>query len=200
MLGIAPASLFLLPLHVVLLELIIDPTCSIVLERQPAEEDIMDRPPRDPKEPMLTRGGLIKSIVQGLVIFAAAFGTYFWTLAGKPANAPVARAMGLGIVMLANLLLVQVNCSDHDFVVHSIRRLARDKIMWLVNIVTLAGLAAILYTPLADVLKLAPLSWGQVLVVLGMALAATLWYELVKAARKAAKRAQRRTHFPEGGL
>ncbi|MEA5067358.1 MAG: cation-translocating P-type ATPase, partial [Christensenellaceae bacterium] len=189
MLGIAPASLFLLPLHVVLLELIIDPTCSIVLERQPAEEDIMDRPPRDPKERMLTRGGLVKSVLQGLMIFAAAFGTYFRVLSGNPANAPTARAMGLGILMLSNLLLVQVNSSDHDFLAHSIHRLARDRVMWLTNIGTLAGLAVILYTPLANVLKLAPLSGGQLLVVLGMALASTLWYELVKAVRKTGKRA-----------
>lgn len=133
MLGIAPASLFLLPLHVVLLELIIDPTCSIVLERQPAEEDIMDRPPRGPKEQLLTRSGLFKSVLQGLTVFAAAFGTYFWALAGKPGNAPAARAMGLGIIMLANLLLVLVNSSERDFAARSIRRLARDKVMWLVN-------------------------------------------------------------------
>ena len=129
MLGIAPASLFLLPLHVVLLELIIDPTCSIVLERQPAEEDIMDRPPRDPKEQMLTRSMLIKSVLQGLTIFAAAFGTYFWMLAGNPVNAPAARAMGLAIIMIANLLLVQVNSSSHDFIARSIRSMVRDKVM-----------------------------------------------------------------------
>jgi Ca2+-transporting ATPase len=189
LLGITPASLFLLPLHVVLLELVIDPTCSVVLERQPAEEDIMDRPPRDPKEQMLTRGGLFKSVLQGLMIFAAAFGTYFWTLSGNPANAPTARAMGLAILMIANLLLVQVNSSSRDFITHSIRRLARDKVMWLINLGTLAGLAAILYTPLANVLKLAPLSAYQMLIVLGMAVASTLWYELVKAARKIRKRA-----------
>jgi Ca2+-transporting ATPase len=189
MLGIAPVGLFLLPLHVMLLELIIDPTCSIVLERQPAEEDVMDRPPRDPKEQMLTRGSLLKSVLQGLAIFAAAFGAYFFVLSGDPANAPVARAMGLGILMLSNLLLVQVNCSDHDFIVRSIRRLARDKVMWLANAGTLAGLGAILYTPLAGVLKLAPLSWQQLLVVLGMAIAATLWYDLVKAVKRAKKRA-----------
>lgn len=189
LLGIAPASLFLLPLHVVLLELVIDPTCSVVLERQPAEEDIMDRPPRDPKEQMLTRGGLFKSVLQGLMIFGAAFGTYFWTLSGNPANAPTARAMGLAILMIANLLLVQVNSSSRDFITHSIRRLARDKVMWLINLGTLAGLAAILYTPLANVLKLAPLSAYQMLIVLGMAVVSTLWYELVKAARKMRKRA-----------
>ena len=53
LLNISPASLLLLPVHVVLLELIIDPTCSIVLERQPAESNIMDRKPRDPNEKFL---------------------------------------------------------------------------------------------------------------------------------------------------
>lgn len=187
MLGIAPANLFLLPLHVVLLELIIDPTCSIVLERQPAEDNIMDRSPRNPKEQMLTRKGLAKSVLQGLVIFAASFGTYLWVLSSSPDNAPVARAMGLAIIMLANLLLVQVNSSSHDSIIHSIRRLTRDKVMWLINLGTLAGLVAILYTPLANVLKLAPLSGVQLLIVLGMSIAATLWYELVKAVKRARK-------------
>ena len=148
----------------------------------------MDRPPRDPKEQMLTRGGLVKSVLQGLTIFAAAFGTYFWMLTSNPGNAPAARSMGLAIVMLANLLLVQVNCSDHDSVMHSIRHLARDKVMWLINLGTLAGLAAILYTPLTNVLKFAPLSALQMLIVLGMALASTLWYELVKVVRWMRKR------------
>jgi len=65
------------------------------------------------------------------------------------------------------------------------RRLAKDKVMWAVNLLTLAGLAAILYTPLHEVLKLAPLNGAQLMTVLGMALVSTLWYELVKAiARK----------------
>ena len=88
MLGIPAAALLLLPLHVVLLELIIDPTCSIVLERQPAEPDIMDRKPRDPNKKLLTPGLLLKSILQGLMVFAASFGAYYITLDGIPANAP----------------------------------------------------------------------------------------------------------------
>ena len=189
MLGIAPGALFLLPLHVVLLELIIDPTCSVVLERQPAEENIMERPPRDPKEPMLTKRLLWKSLAQGLAIFAAAFGTYLFTMAGDPANAPAARAMGLGVVMLSNLLLVQVNASARDSVFRSVRLLARDRVMWAVNLLTLAGLTLILYTPLHGVLKLAPLSAGQLLGIAGMALAATLWYEAVKAGIRRKRRA-----------
>jgi len=47
----------LLPIHVVLLELIIDPTCSIVFERQPAERDLMNRPPRLKRHRLFVIGG-----------------------------------------------------------------------------------------------------------------------------------------------
>jgi Ca2+-transporting ATPase len=183
-LGIAPVSLFLLPLHVVLLELIIDPTCSIVLERQPAEEDIMNRPPRDPKEQMLTRKGLVKSVLQGLAMFVSAFGIYYWTILHQPADALLARTMGLSVLILSNLLLVLVNSSDHDSILHSVRRLAKDRVMWIVNIGVLAGLAAILYTPISSVLKLAPLSAIQLLTVVGLAIVSTCWFEIVKAIRR----------------
>ena len=138
-LGIAPAALLLLPLHVVLLEVLIDPTCSIVLERQPAEEDIMDRAPRDPKEQLLTGRLLGKSVLQGIFVFAASFGAYFLTLSGDPVNAPAARAMGLSIIMLANLFLVQVNSSNHDFAYRSAQRLIKDRVMWAVNLGIFGG-------------------------------------------------------------
>ena len=183
-LGIAPAALLLLPLHVVLLEVLIDPTCSIVLERQPAETDIMDRRPRDPKEKLLSGGLLTKSIIQGLFIFAASFGAYFITLAGDVSNAASARAMGLAIIMLANLFLVQVNSSDHDFAFRSVLRLAKDKVMWVVNLGTAALLCVILYTPVSGYLKLAPLSGKQFLTALALSAASVLWYELIKLFKK----------------
>lgn len=183
-LGIAPAALLLLPLHVVLLEVLIDPTCSIVLERQPAEEDIMERPPRNPKEKLLTGKVLTKSVLQGLCVFAASFGSYYMTLAGDAANAPIARAMGLTVIMLANLFLVRVNSSDHDFVYHSVKRLAKDKIMWAVNIGTIVLLLLILYTPISGFLKLASLSVKQLLISFSLSAVSVLWFELVKLAKK----------------
>ncbi|MDD4582735.1 MAG: cation-translocating P-type ATPase [Eubacteriales bacterium] len=179
-LGVAPTALMLLPLHVVLLELLIDPTCSIVLERQPAETDIMVRRPRDPKDKLLNKQTLLKSVIQGLVVFAASFGTYYTVLSGNPTNPSIARAMGLTIIMLSNLFLVQVNSSDRDFAFQSIARLSKDWIMWAVNIGTLFMLAIILYTPLSGSLKLAPLTAGQLFVSVGIAAAAVLWYEIVK--------------------
>lgn len=183
-LGIAPAALLLLPLHVVLLEVLIGPTSSVVLERQPAEADIMGRPPRSPKEKLLTGPLLCKSLLQGFAIFAASFGSYFSMLAGDPSNASAARAMGLSVVMLANLFLVQVNSSDRDFVLSSMRRIKKDRVMWAIHLGTLAFLLSILYTPLCGFLKLAPLSAAQALIALALAAASVLWYEAVKFIKK----------------
>ena len=180
LLGITPASLLLLPLHVVLLELVIDPTCSIVLERQPAERDIMDRPPRDPKAKLITVASLMKSVVQGLVIFVAAFGAYILFLQQQPDNAPLARTMGLTIMLLSNILLVQVNSSNSEYAVKTFMRLAKDKVMLAVIVATLVGLLVMLYTPLCGFLKLAPLSLGQLVLAAAIACVAVLWYELVK--------------------
>ena len=179
-LRISPADLFLLPLHVVLLEMIIDPTCSVVLERQPAERNIMERRPHAADDKILTPGILLKSVSQGIAVFAASFGTYFYFLQQSPANAPLARTMGLSIVMLANLFLVLVNSSNFDYVFQSIRRLAKDKVMWAILIGTVAALAVILYSPLSGIFKMAPLTPAQFLLAAGISAVSVLWYEAVK--------------------
>jgi len=183
LLGIAPASLMLLPLHIVLLELIIDPTCSIVLERQPAEHDIMDRKPRDPNEKILPAAILVKSILQGAAIFGASFGTYYAVLQQNPDNALLARTMGLSVIMLANLFLVQVNSSNSKFAFQSLKLLIKDKVMLVVNIGTFGGLFLMMYTPLHVFLKLSPLTFVQFLMAFGIAAISVMWYEMVKLVR-----------------
>lgn len=180
LMGISPGALLLLPLHVVLLELVIDPTCSIVLERQPAENDIMDRAPRNPDENILTSKTLIKSMMQGFTIFAAAFGTYIIFLKQNPDNASLARAMGITIILLANILLVQVNSSNSEFAIKSLKKLVKDKVMWAVSLGTIVGLIVILYTPLCNFLKLSPLSLNQMAIAILAAFGSVGWYELVK--------------------
>lgn len=192
MLGITPSALLLLPLHVVLLELLIDPTCSIVLERQPAETNIMERGPRDTKEKLVTPRLLTLSVLQGIAIFAASFGSYYSVLDGNTSNAPIARAMGLAIIMLSNLLLIQVNSSDHDFAIQSMKRLFKDKIMWAVCLGTLTMLGFILYSPMNELLKLAPLSALQLVTAAGIACVAVLWYELIKLFQKLIRRYQQK--------
>lgn len=184
LLGVYPESLMLLPMHIVILELIIDPTCSIVLERQPAEVNIMERRPRSPKEKLLDAKTLAKSVIQGLAIFVASFGLYYFVLLQNSANASVARSMGLAVIVFANLLLVYVNSSNIDNFVISCKRLVKDKVIWVINILILFVLFAALYTPLNSFLMLAPLSMWEFLTVLGVGAGSVLWYEVVKLVKR----------------
>ncbi|SHH36814.1 Ca2+-transporting ATPase [Clostridium collagenovorans DSM 3089] len=197
LLGVNPASLLLLPLHVVLLELVIDPTCSIVLERQPAEHDIMDRKPRDPNEKLLTSKTLIKSILQGFTIFAVSFGTYFTFLGYYPDNAALARTMGLSIILLANLFLVQVNSSDSEYAIQSFKKLIKDKVMWIVNLGTVLGLGVLLYTPISKFLKLTSLSIEQIGLVILISATSVGWYEVVKMINNMSRGKSKKSSYEE---
>ena len=142
-------------------------------------------------EKILTSGILLKSLLQGFVIFGASFGTYFAFLKTYPGNAPLARTMGLVIIILSNFLLVQVNSSEYDFAFQSTLKLAKDKVMMIVNFCTLAGILLIIYTPLSGFLKLAPLSAGQLGLSALIAAAAVFWYEIVKLVKKIKFNSQR---------
>ena len=60
--------LVLFPVHIVFLELIIDPACSIVFEAEPEEANVMNRPPRNPQEPLFSRKTLAVSMLQGVSV------------------------------------------------------------------------------------------------------------------------------------
>src|SRR3974377_1470653 len=60
--------LFFSPVHIVFLELVIDPVCCIVLEAEGEEEGVMHRPPRDRKAPLFSRGLLGWSLLQGVMV------------------------------------------------------------------------------------------------------------------------------------
>lgn len=107
----------------VLLELVIYPTCSIVLEHQPSECDIMKRKHRNPDGKLLTSKTLFKSIIQRVAIFTASFGTYFAFLSKDPNNVSLARAMGLTNILVANILLVQVNSLNSELAIKSVKKL-----------------------------------------------------------------------------
>lgn len=187
-LGIGSSMLLLLPVHVVLLELIIDPTCSIVLEREPAEIDIMKRKPRNPNEGIITKGVLIKSIIQGIVMFLASFGAYYIYYKFNDGDINIARTIGLAIIIISNILLVYVNSSNTEFAYQSFKILIKDKVMWAVNGGTVIGLLLIMYTPIAGFLKLAPLGIKELIIVISISIVAVMWYEIVKILKKKKQR------------
>ncbi|MCF7220366.1 cation-translocating P-type ATPase [Marilutibacter chinensis] len=73
---ITGGPLLLLPLHVVFIELIIDPACAIVFEREPAAPDLMRRPPRPPGARLLGPRELLVCLAQGTALFAVVVAAY----------------------------------------------------------------------------------------------------------------------------
>jgi Ca2+-transporting ATPase len=169
----------LFPIHIVLLELIIDPTCSIIFERQTAESGIMDKKPRSSKEALISGGLITKAVLQGLAIFGATFGSYIFAL-NNHWSVEAARTFSLTILILANLFLVHVNQSNREVTITNIFRV-KDKVMFYVNLGILLGLALVIYLPLAQgVVKTASLSSMQIMAGVGIAFLSTVWWEAVK--------------------
>ena len=184
LMGLTQAALFLLPIHVVLLELVIDPTCSVVLERQVAEADIMTRPPRDPNEKLLSKRLVVKSVLQGLMIFIASFGVFYLTLSQDQSNDELARTMGLVVLIVANLFLVQVNSSTTRLAIQTFMSLIHDKVIWSILGGTIVVLFALIYSPFNQFFDLAALSITQLTVCIVVGLISVCWYDIVKIVRR----------------
>lgn len=104
--------LILLPVHIVFLELVIDPACTIVFENEKAESSIMERKPRKLNEPIFSRQMIILSLIQGFiallaVLVALRFSTWFGLSEGQT------RAFAFATLVFSNLLLIIANRSWH---------------------------------------------------------------------------------------
>lgn len=93
------------PAHIVFMELVINPACSIVFEEEPIEQDIMRRRPRSRKEPLLTSRHFVLSLLQGGVAMVGVALLYWWLLAtGRSDDA--ARAAAFVALVLSSIGLI----------------------------------------------------------------------------------------------
>jgi Ca2+-transporting ATPase len=184
--GIRPDELLLMPLHIVLLELVMNPTVSVTLERQPAEADIMNKAPRNRLQGLITWQLFMKSIFQGIMVFLASFLLYIGTMS-QGATAATARTCGFAVLVFSSILLVLVNCSETDSILTIIRRLKNEKGIWSTNLIIIIGLLSMIYTPLHDKFGFAPLSCSSMLISIALSLAAVIWYDVVKLFRRLVK-------------
>jgi Ca2+-transporting ATPase len=101
------------PVHVAFLELIIDPTCSVVFESEPAEKNIMKKAPRKSTEAILNTRNLIVSGLQGLCVLALVITVYLLSInAGKPDGE--VRLLSFGSLLILNFFLTIINKSMKD--------------------------------------------------------------------------------------
>ncbi len=97
--------LVLAPIHIVFLELIIDPACSIVFEAEPAEEGCMNISPRAPEERLMPMSEIALSLVQGIVASVGVIFVY-WAALKIGVAVQEARAMSFVVLVTANTILI----------------------------------------------------------------------------------------------
>ncbi|MFM7457268.1 MAG: cation-translocating P-type ATPase [bacterium] len=98
------------PVHVAFLELIIDPTCSIVFEAEPATKDSMRKAPRKITEPILNHKKLISSVLQGFSVLLLVLGVYLLAVQAKKPEGEI-RLLSFGTLLIGNFFLALVNKS-----------------------------------------------------------------------------------------
>ena len=167
--------LVLLPVHIVFLELIIDPACSIVFESEKEERNVMDRPPRKKTEGLFTRRTLVLSLLQGFVVLAIVFVVY-WIAFSQGMDEAEVRALTFATIVVANLCLILTNRSWSDTIVTSLRTPNRA-LAW-VFAGTIICLLLVLYVPvLQDLFRFGTISSVELLACIFAGGISVLWFE-----------------------
>ncbi len=136
--------LILFPVHIVFLELIVDPACSIAFENEPSEKGAMQNPPRGKNEKLFSSATFYASLFQGLVVFATVLCLYVASIfEGYPAE--ISRTLAFASLVLSNIGLILANRSWNSSFLASLS--VRNNALWAVIAWTAAFLAVVIYTP-----------------------------------------------------
>jgi Ca2+-transporting ATPase len=128
---VADWPLVLLPAQIAFLELIIDPSCSLVFEAEGVDPEIMKQRPRRLGEKIFNRRSLSLAIAQGMSVFVAVVGVYFWALTTDRSDGYI-RTMTFATLMVSNVSLVLVNRSRHLSIYKSFKSRQNKTIKWVI--------------------------------------------------------------------
>lgn len=178
----AGAPLLLFPVHVVFLELIIDPACSVIFESEKEEKNVMSRPPRSVKQKFFGGSKIFMSCMQGLAILLMVLGIYFVGLQ-LGYSAEVVRTMSFTALIVANIMTILTNRSWESNLFQIIAT-PNSSVKWILG-GTIVFLVAVLTVPfLQDLFKFAPISALQILTSVVVGLLTIVWFEVYKIRKK----------------
>lgn len=136
--------ILLLPLHIVVLELIIDPACTIAYENEPDEIGIMNRPPANATEKFFGTGKILKSVFEGLLLFASTLFVYFYAVQERHAIEDV-RSISFASLVMGNVFLILTNLSKSKNVFQVI--VEKNWAVWIILIATSCLLYLLIAVP-----------------------------------------------------
>lgn len=177
--------LILFPVHIVFLELIIDPVCALLFEAEPENKKIMTYPPRDSKKSIFDKKLLTIGLLQGFAILLVTLVVYRYLIfCGRTINE--VRAITFSTLIFSNLMLVLSNRSWSKSIFKTI--LKKNIILWWIFSVTIVILLLVLYIPfLRKLFSFNSISAADMLFAFFASIISIFWFELMKMFRKKIK-------------
>ncbi len=185
---------FFQPVHLVWLELIIHPVSALVFEAEAPPADLMRRPPRDPRAPLVTRRLVLRSLLSGATLMIGALWTY---AAHLSEGVEYARSLGVAVLIVGSLLLVWAERAG-DQPLLSVP-LPRTWTFWGVWGGVALSLPLFMHVPaIAGIFQIRPLQPSDWALVVGVALGSTGWRAFVPLRRRLERGSPRRLEDRSG--
>lgn len=166
------------PVHVIFLELIMGPTCSIIFENEPIEKNTMLQQPRPFATSFFNWKELTTSIIQGLAITVGTLSVYQYSVSQGMDEAHT-RTMVFVVLIVANIFLTLVNRSFYYSIFTTLRY--KNNLVSLIIAITIIITLLLLFVPvLNNFFGFGTLTVSQILIATLIGFASVIWYELVK--------------------
>jgi len=166
------------PVHIIFLELVMGPTCSIIYENEPIEKNSMFQKPRAFTSTFFNLKELATSIIQGLAITAGTLFIYQYAV-HQGLNEPITRTLVFTVLIAANIVLTLVNRSFYYSILTTVRY--KNNLVLLIISITIFITGLLLYVkPLSNFFEFESLNFMQLSIAIATGLLSVIWYEWVK--------------------
>ena len=174
--------LILWPVHIVFLELIIDPACSIIFEAEEVEKNAMSRPPRDSSVPFFGLKKIFISSMQGVSAMVMTMAVYFISLMNGMSDTEV-RTLAFITLLSANIAIILSNRSWSENIFTIMRR-PNPTVKWVIGGAILFMILIMNIPFTLRLFQFAPLSASAIAASSVMGILSIVWFEIYKAIKK----------------
>jgi Ca2+-transporting ATPase len=166
------------PIHVIFLELVMGPTCSIAFESEPEEPGIMEQKPRSQTDSFFSTKELLWNISQGIVLSMFVLAVYYVAMSSSVSKDQI-RTLVFTSLVFGNVFLTLANRSVYRSVLRTI--FTPNLTLWLMLGITCLILFSALYIPVVQgIFRFAHIPGSQILYCLAGVLPAVFWIEIPK--------------------
>ncbi|MBX2942617.1 MAG: cation-translocating P-type ATPase [Cyclobacteriaceae bacterium] len=170
------------PIHIIFLELIMGPTCSIIYENEPMEPNTMSQKPKPLSTTFFNLKDISVSIIQGLFITVGTLSIYQFAVASGYTEA-ITRTMVFNVLITANIFLTLINRSFYYSILTTLKY--KNNMVLFIVFITIALEGLILYVkPLSTFFEFETLNLYQLLTSIIIGSISVIWYEIVKAIKR----------------